>query len=122
MGTFSVWQVLRRLVCPASPAQDCMLDDWIHEALLEDACAQPPQGTWDRLRMILERRRASREGMWVLEEPMRDPPDMLPTMLNHHYMRAHQLYLERRYNMSFHLKTHTFTNLFFPTFSALIHY
>ncbi|MCD4685890.1 MAG: hypothetical protein K8S97_08140 [Anaerolineae bacterium] len=99
-----------------------MLDDWIHEALWEDALAQPPQEAWDRARMILERRRCRRKGMWVLEEPLRDPPDTLPMLLSlEQSMRAHRLYIERRYNLSFYLIMNAFNNLF-PTFSALINY
>lgn len=118
----NMWRALRRLFWPSNPAQEQMLDGWIQEALWEDAAAQPPQGTWDRLRMILERRRSRRQGMWVLEEPLRDPPDTLPMMLTlEQYMRAHRLYIEGRHNLRFQLKANAFHNLF-PTFSALINY
>jgi hypothetical protein len=118
----NIWRALRRLFLPSSPAQEHMLDGWIQEALWEDAVAQPPQGTWDRLRMILERRRGHREGMWVLEEPLRDPPDTLPMLLSlEQSLRAHRLYIEGRNNLGFNLKSNAFNNLF-PTFSALINY
>jgi len=53
---------------------EALLDGWIEEALREEALAQPPNTTWERLRQMLEGRRRRRYGMWVLDEPLHDPP------------------------------------------------
>ncbi len=53
---------------------EALLDGWIEDALREEALAQPPNTTWERLRQMLEGRRRRRYGMWVLDEPLHDPP------------------------------------------------
>ena len=53
---------------------ETLLDGWIKDALREEALAQPPNTTWERLRQMLEGRRRRRYGMWVLDEPLHDPP------------------------------------------------
>jgi len=61
---------------------DLVLDAWIREALFEDAVAQPSPDAWQRLRRAISDRRLKSYGMWVLDEPWRDPPESLPTTLN----------------------------------------
>ncbi len=56
---------------------EALLDGWIEDALREEALAQPPGTTWERLRQMLEGRRKRRYGMWVLDEPLHDPPRAL---------------------------------------------
>lgn len=61
-----------------------VLDGWIHDALIDEATAVPPAGAWDRLRdTIRDRRPIKRYGMWVLDEPLRDPPGSSLSMLYH---------------------------------------
>ncbi len=56
---------------------DPVLDNLIREALVEQALHSAiPVTTWDRVRRsLLERRLAHRSGMWVLDEPLREPPE-----------------------------------------------
>jgi len=71
---------------------DQTLDSWIREALLDEATAQPSPDAWDRLCRAISNRRLKHYGMWVLDEPWRDPPEMLPTTLNYHqFQRARRL-------------------------------
>lgn len=75
------------------PTLDVEIDGWIREALLDDALAKPPAGAWERLRHAIIERKLKQHGMWVLDEPHRDPPDALPMMLNHdEFERAQRLY------------------------------
>ncbi|GEM_PF-6179884 len=53
---------------------EVLLDGWLEDALREEALAQVPNTTWERLRQMLEGRRRRRYGMWVLDEPLHDPP------------------------------------------------
>jgi hypothetical protein len=61
---------------------DRTLDNWIREALLEEATAQPLPDAWARLCRAISDRRLKSYGMWVLDEPWRDPPESLPTALS----------------------------------------
>ncbi len=75
------------------PALDVEIDGWIREALLDDALAKPPTGAWERLRHAIIERKLKHHGMWVLDEPHRDPPEALPMMLDHEeFERAQRLY------------------------------
>ena len=68
-------QMLRFLVQPVAPDTDQELDALIQAALRDDPAGGPSLGAWDRLRIsIVERGRMHRRGMWVLDEPFRDPP------------------------------------------------
>lgn len=54
-----------------------LLDGWIHDALSEEASALPPAGAWDRLYNAIRERepvKVKSYGMWILDEPFRDPP------------------------------------------------
>lgn len=71
---------------------DQTLDIWIREALLDDAAAQPSPDAWERLRRAISDRRLKSYGMWVLDEPWRDPPESLPTTLSfRQFQRARRL-------------------------------
>ncbi len=105
-----------------SDTDDQLLDQWISEAMLEEAVAQPPSGAWERLRVALDRRRVQRYGMWVLDEPLRDPPESLPTVLSHaQFRRAERLYVGSRPHPMWYARDNVFAHLV-PTFSAMINY
>lgn len=111
---------LRRALCPGpSPAEE-VLDHCLAEAFWDEAVALPPRSAWDRLRSLLERRRVRPEGMWVLYEPLRDPPETLPTVLStEQYCRALRLYSNSRPDPGWQLRRGTFDTLF-PTFGLVI--
>ena len=74
-------QMLRFLVQPVAPDTDQELDALIQAALRDDPAGGPSLGAWERLRIsIVERGRMHRRGMWLLEEPFRDPPE--PALLS----------------------------------------
>jgi hypothetical protein len=100
--------------------RDALLDFKIHEALVDYALVQPPAGAWDRLvKTITERGLIKGYGMWVLDEPLRDPPDVQPTWLNgHQYRRAERLYNDRHGNAVYRARDAVISNLF-PTFPML---
>ncbi len=77
-----------------SAETDVLVDRRIRAALLADAAVQPPAGAWDRLRKaITDRRLVRRRGMWVLDEPLRDPPESPPTTLScRQFERALRIY------------------------------
>lgn len=76
MGIFSWMRMLWPFVGPAEPTADLALDALIREALRDDLPGGPSIGAWDRLRnTIMERGRMHRRGMWLLDEPFRDPPE-----------------------------------------------
>lgn len=77
-----------------STEPDRVIDNWIREALCDDAPLTVPPGAWDRLRKaIMDRRFVRSRGMWLLDEPFRDPPESLPTTLNERQLkRAMRLY------------------------------
>lgn len=55
---------------------DPVLDGLIREALMEQALHSAIPVTWDCVRRsLLERQLAHRSGMWVLDEPLREPPE-----------------------------------------------
>ncbi|WP_162909955.1 hypothetical protein [Aggregatilinea lenta] len=76
MGTFSWIRMLLSWAHPATSTSDRTLDMLIRDALRGDGLADPPAGAWDRLRTtIIERGRMHHGGMWLLDEPFRDPPE-----------------------------------------------
>jgi hypothetical protein len=85
---------------PVEP--DYELDARIRDALLEDVDVPIPTGAWDRLRkVIIERKPIRSRGMWVLDEPFRDPPESPPTLLTQRQFEyAHRIYNEKRYGGS----------------------
>lgn len=74
MGISEFSKLLCRLLGQQPPAApDRTVDCWIRDALFEDALAQPPAGAWERLRKVINDRKFRKYGMWVLDEPWRDP-------------------------------------------------
>ena len=102
--------------------QDYTLDVRIRDALLEDALAQPSPGAWERLCKAIVERRFRVYGMWVLDEPLRDPPDFLPTVLNgEQYRRALRSYAVSRDSHSRQIREAMWSTML-PTFSALVNW
>jgi hypothetical protein len=94
MGIFEIPRTLmhRFLRRPPILEPDLTLDTWIREALLDDVTAQPSPDAWERLCRAISDRRLKSYGMWVLDEPWRDPPESLPTALNgRQFQRARRL-------------------------------
>jgi hypothetical protein len=85
---------------PVEP--DHVLDARIRDALYEDVDVPIPTGAWERLRrVIIERKPVRSRGMWVLDEPFRDPPESPPTLLTQQqFEQAHRIYIEKRYGAS----------------------
>ena len=98
-------------------ANERVLDHCIRSTLVEDALRYAPVNTWDRLRMvILERALAPRRyGMWVLDEPLRDPPEFTTVRLN-----ETQHSLERRFHNNSHYPISTLWGGIFPLFPSAI--
>jgi hypothetical protein len=99
-------------------APDHVLDGWIRDALLEEAVAQPPVGAWERLcKAVAERRVGGRSyGMWVLDEPVRDPPAAPPMALSRYqFKRAQRLYDDRRHNPGQEVRETLWSNVM-PTY------
>jgi len=66
---------------------------WIREALLEESLARPLPSTWERLRKAITERRPRNYGMWILDEPLREPPAAPPSALKEReFRRAQRLY------------------------------
>jgi hypothetical protein len=63
---------------------DIAFDSLIQDALFDDALACPSRDAWDRLRQVIVERQIKHYGMWVLDEPQREPPEYPPTLLNGH--------------------------------------
>jgi hypothetical protein len=98
MGTFKAGNLLRRLLFrPPEFEPDYPLDNVIRDALLEDSLARPSAGAWERLRrQAMIGRQYRKSGMWLLNEPLRDPPETPPLQLNYHdYKRALRIYSGR---------------------------
>jgi hypothetical protein len=91
MGISNISRLLH-IFRSSAPAPDLGFDALIREALCFDLAEGPSSGTWDRLRMsIMDRGRMHRNGMWLLDEPFRDPPE--PVRLSEHQLaRARSLH------------------------------
>ncbi len=116
-----VIQKLRQLLYWQTGDCDFTLDRWIREALLEEALAQPSTGAWERLRMALAPHRdTTRSGMWVLNEPLRDPPESLPMVLSYsQFQRAQRLYIDSRPNRGMYVRDTVFSHSL-STFAILL--
>lgn len=116
---------LCRLVwpCQTQLEDDPLLDQQIREALADYAQAQPSAGALDRLvKTITERGLIRGYGMWVLDEPLRDPPEVSPVWLNgHQYQRAERLYRNRESRTLYRARDAVLSSLFttFPMFVNL---
>ena len=98
MGTLKTRKFLQRFLSrPPEFEPDFPLDNLIRDALFEDSSAHPPAGAWERLRcQVIIERQYRRYGMWLLDEPLRDPPEATPLQLNYHdYKRAMRLYSDQ---------------------------
>ncbi|MBN1565890.1 MAG: hypothetical protein JXA10_18755 [Anaerolineae bacterium] len=78
MGIYRLISLVTRFFYPASIKQDVLIDSLIQDALFDDALACPAPDAWERLRQIVMDRQLKHYGMWVLDEPQRDPPDSSP--------------------------------------------
>ena len=95
-----MYRLLVNLVAVHRPENDydTIMDQWIRETLREDSQAVPvPVGAWERLRQaISDRKLIKARGMWVLDEPFREPPDAIPATLSGARLRqAQRLYDDR---------------------------
>lgn len=122
MGTFDPGQILQRYL--PHTTSDEVLDNLIRDVLIEDGRARPSAGAWERLRqVILERHH--KYGMWVLDEPLRDPPESLPMILNaHQYERAMRIY-HMRCGREYRYETMLYKSVWggtTPSFSALLNW
>jgi hypothetical protein len=98
MDTSKVANFLQRFLSrPPEFEPDYPLDNRIRDALFEDSLAHPSAGAWERLRRhAMIEREYRRTGMWLLNEPLRDPPEAPPLQLNHHdYKRALRIYTDQ---------------------------
>ena len=98
MGTLKPGNILRRFLIRSREFEpDYPLDNVIREALFEDTLARPSAGAWERLRRQVKIERQYRKnGMWLLDEPLRDPPEAPPLQLNYHdYKRALRIYSDQ---------------------------
>lgn len=75
MGMRELLDRITRLFRPSLEDElDGVLDGMICDALLEERVAQAPENAWERLFKTIAEGRVQRQGMWVLDEPLRDPP------------------------------------------------
>jgi hypothetical protein len=98
MGTFKAGKCLRRFLIRSPEFEpDYPLDNLIRDALFEDSLARPSAGAWERLRrQVMIEQQYRRSGMWLLNEPLRDPPEAPPLQLdNHDYKRALRIYSDQ---------------------------
>lgn len=112
-------------VWPAPPEVDGrLLDGWIHDALIDDALASPPSGTWEKLCMaIRDRRPVKSYGMWILDEPFRDPPETLPTVLSHSELqRVLRIQSGLHSNRQFHTLREAMWSTLPATFIAIVNW
>ena len=86
----SISKIVAFLALPGS-ACDQGLDALIQDALTADVAGPLPNGAWERLRSAIGEPRPIRSqrggGMWILNEPFRDPPESFPTALTQAQMR-----------------------------------
>jgi len=115
-------RAIKRLFRSSPVDRDYTLDVAIREALFEDALAQPLPGAWERLRKAIIDRRLKSYGMWVLDEPLRDPPEFFPTVLNgEQYRRAMRSYAVSRDTYNRQIREAMWSTML-PTFSALVNW
>ncbi len=98
MGMLKSGNILRRFVIRSPEFEpDYPLDNVIRDALFEDSLARSSAGAWERLRrQVMIEQQYRRKGMWLLNEPLRDPPEAPPLQLNHHdYKLALRIYTDR---------------------------
>lgn len=121
MGTFSWFRRLAARVLRLPSADDRFLDGVIREALLTDAFASAPVSAWDRLRSsIVERRMVRGYGMWILDEPQREPPAETPSALSGRDLdRAQRVYENIRVGVPDY--RHALWNNVNPNFLMLVH-
>ncbi|NDJ76108.1 MAG: hypothetical protein GYB65_07600 [Chloroflexi bacterium] len=75
MDIFNMLQKMVSRLTRSSVELDGVVDNWIREALAEDAIAKPAPGAWERLLQVITDGEVTRyHGMWILDEPLRDPP------------------------------------------------
>lgn len=100
---------------------DSLLDLQIREALVDYVLAQPPAGAWERLvKTIADRGLIRGYGMWVLDEPLRDPPEAPPMWLDRgEHRRAERLYHDCCGNMLYRTRDIVLSG-WFPTFSMIV--
>ncbi len=102
---------------------DPELDDLIRDVLREDAHVPLPVGSWDRLRKsITDRKPIKSYGMWILDEPLRDPPKSPPGTLNERELAlAMRLYTDRRHLHTLKIKESLWSN-WAPSFAILFNW
>lgn len=121
MDIFKRWLSIRQwFKSPPAPEFDYMMDRWIREALVEYSAAQPSNGTWDRLCKAIAERQPRTRGMWILDEPLRDPPESLPTALtSREYRRAQRIYDGGQERLNYLTRALMWSDLM-PGFSAMV--
>ena len=82
------------LLRPQWQVDDSTLDVWIRDAFVPDRLSSASPSAWERLRSsIVERGVIRGYGMWMLDEPQREPPDGIPGALSdrdfHRALRLH---------------------------------
>lgn len=98
------------------------VDDLIQDALLDDALACPSAGAWERLRQVIIQRQIKNYGMWVLDEPQRDPPEAPPMLLScHDFARAQRLY-GNCFPIGSDLRRDVIWGGLLPTFSVMVNW
>ena len=98
MGMFKPGNFLRRFLIRSREFEpDYPLDNLIRDALFEDTLVRPSAGTWERLRrQVMIERQYKKNGMWLLNEPLRDPPEAPPLQMNsHEYRYALRIYSDQ---------------------------
>lgn len=103
---------------------DSHVDTWIQAALWEDTSSVPSATAWERLcKAVVDRRVLRRPvGMWVLNEPLRDPPESPPMLLaGRDLARAQRLHAERRDLFRRGVPVDVWNNLA-PSFTAFVNW
>jgi hypothetical protein len=122
MGIFKRFRRMVWWTAPPLIERDQTLDGWIHEALLDDALARPPAGAWDRLRQVIVERQLKDYGMWVLDEPQRDPPESPPMLMSgHDFDRARRIHGSRFVESNYPRKVVIWTGVL-PMFAAIVNW
>jgi hypothetical protein len=89
---------------------DPVIDSCIRDALLEEVDVPIPEGTWERLRRaVIEHQSSVSRGMWILNEPFRDPPESSPSLLTQQQFEyARRIYHGSQYGRSSRLAWESF--------------